>query len=131
MVLVAHRGCVQLPFAFTAHDAAVTTTSPLRLPHLYPAPVAADRLWEALVHARTGALRQQVADLEDAVFRMYLPPARTLSDSVKGDTGAERLAAEQAAELGLAQAVLDWPHPSSAGFRRYARATILRQLLNR
>ncbi len=58
---------------------------------------------------------------------MYLPMARTLAQNVTSDADMERSAAEQAAELGLAHAVLRWQQPTSGGFRRFARATILRQ----
>ena len=93
--------------------------------------VTAERLWAALSHARAGGRGNQAADLEDAAFRLYLPMARTLAQGVKCGTVAERLAADQAAELGLANAVLGWQQPTGSGFRRFARATILRQFLNR
>ena len=58
-----------------------------------------------------------VADLEDAAFRLYLPMARTLAHTVGGETRAGRVTAEQAAELGLAYAVLAWRQRTSGGFR--------------
>ena len=57
---------------------------------------AAERLWDALSMARVGETAYSVADLEDAVFRLYLA----------------------------------WRQPSSSGFRRFARSTIVRQLLS-
>ena len=91
----------------------------------------AERLWDALYQARTGESHQPVAELEDAAFRFYLPMARTLAHRVNGDTPMDRLRAEQAAELGLSHSLLTWRHHTSCGFRRYARSTILRQLLLR
>ena len=118
-------------FSLVVHDARVTTIERISHTEHHADPVAADRLWQALSHARTSCQQNQVADLEDAVFRLYLPLARTLAHGVKCDTSVERLAAEQAAELGLAHAVLGWRQPTSDGFRRFVKATILRQLLNR
>ena len=94
-------------------------------------PVTGERLWAALAYARAGERQHQVADLEDAAFRLYLPMARTFAQGVTCDTAAERQAADQAAELGLADAVLGWRQPTSGGFRRFARSSILRHLLNR
>jgi len=118
---------VQIPFASTAHDAEVTTTE-LRPPEHPADSLAAERLWEALSRARADEQQHRVADLEDALFRLYLPMALTLAHGVTYESSTERLAAEQAAELGLAHAVLGWQQPTSGGFRRFARATILRQL---
>ena len=89
---------------------------------------ASDRLWEALYVARAEQSGDSVAALEDAAFRMYLPMARTLARTVTPETGRD--ASEQAAELGLAHAVLDWRHRTSAEFRRFARSAIIRQLLH-
>jgi hypothetical protein len=90
-----------------------------------------ERLWNALFSARAGGLPRQVADLEDAVFRFYLPMARGLAHTVVGESAADRVPAEQAAELGLARAILEWPGRTSGGFRRSARSAIMRQLLRR
>jgi hypothetical protein len=90
---------------------------------------AAERLWDALSMARVGETAYSVADLEDAVFRLYLPMARTLARTVVV-SDVDRGGAEQAAELGLSHAVLAWRQPSSSGFRRFARSTIVRQLLS-
>jgi len=86
----------------------------------------ADQLWTALVRARTGATPLTCAHTEDAVFRFYLPMARTMARQAwtgMPDAAASR-DADQAAELGLAEAVLGWRQPDSAGFERYARAAI-------
>ena len=111
--------------------------------HHQPAAAATEqRLWDALYLARVGKAAGTLADLEDAVFRFYLPMARTLArnhalegavaaaaDQAAADqAAAEQAAAEQAAELGLAHAVLAWRQRQSGGFRRFARSAILRQL---
>lgn len=95
--------------------------------------VAAERLWDSLYQARTGQSRRLVADLEDAAFRRYLPLARTLAHTTAGDDAKEvdRIAIEQVAELGLANAVLAWRQRTSAGFRRFARSSITRELSSR
>lgn len=93
--------------------------------------MAVQRLWDALSRARAEDFRHEIAELEDAVFQWHLPMARTLAERVRCETAAERLAAERAAELGLAHAVLEWRQPTGGGFRRFARASVLRQLLNR
>jgi hypothetical protein len=87
----------------------------------------ADQLWIALTLARAGDTPSALAHTEDAVFRFYLPLARSLartSSRCRDDPeGAER-----AAELGLAQAVLAWRHPSGQGFDRAATAAIIHHL---
>jgi hypothetical protein len=89
--------------------------------------VTADRLWEALHQARAGRTPQTLAHTQDAVFRFYLPMARTLARAAVGEP-AHQVVAERAAELGLAHAVLAWRHRASGGFRRFARSAIERQL---
>jgi hypothetical protein len=89
----------------------------------------ADRLWAALAHARTGDLPRTRAHTEDAVFRFYLPLARTLAQA-SPRYRHDPHGAEQAAEVGLAQAVLAWRHPHSEGFDRAAR-TAINQYLQR
>lgn len=87
----------------------------------------AEKLWAALFTARGRDSSGQLADLEDAVFRFYLPMARTLArESVQSAPGSA--AAEEAAELGLAQAVLAWRHRDHSGFRRFATSAITVQL---
>ena len=88
-----------------------------------------ERLWNALYTARAVDSPRQVADLQDSVFRFYLPMARSLAHAVIGESGTDRVAAEQAAELGLARAVLQWPLRTSGGFRRSARSAIMRELV--
>ena len=88
-----------------------------------------ERLWNALFTARADGLPRQVADLQDAVFRFYLPMARGLAHAIVGESATDRVPAEQAAELGLARALLEWPHRTSGGFRRSARSSIMRQLV--
>lgn len=71
------------------------------------------------------------ATAEDAVFRYYLPLARSLADAaaVGGTVGGADLAdLDQAAELGLAQAVLGWRGRSARGFERFARGMIMSRL---
>ena len=69
---------------------------------------------------------------EDAAFRRYLPLSRTLAHSAAGDaTGPDRTNIEQAAELGLAKAVLAWGARTGAGFPRFARSGIIRELSSR
>jgi hypothetical protein len=130
VTVVSFGPVVQIPFVFGVDDVGVTSTDTTLLEHHHPADsAAAERLWDALYLARAGKTRQPVADLEDAAFRLYLPMARTLAHTVGGDTLADRVTAEQAAELGLAYAVLAWRQRTSGGFRRFARSTIMRQLL--
>lgn len=65
--------------------------------------MAAQPLWDRLIRARTESPIVSIA--EDAVFRFYLPLARTLArSSAESERDPDR--AEQAAELGLARAVV-------------------------
>ena len=83
----------------------------------------ADRLWIALTLARAGDAPSTRAHTEDAVYRFYLPMAHALArSSARYPDDAE--GTEQAAQLGLAQAVLAWRHPSGQGFERAATAAI-------
>ncbi|MGS0684703.1 hypothetical protein ACVBEQ_06080 [Nakamurella sp. GG22] len=80
-------------------------------------------LWKSLARARKSAVPGAVSAAEDAVFRLYLPMARSLAarttaGSVVGTTP------EQVAELGLAQAVLAWRKPDGDGFANVARRCI-------
>jgi len=85
-------------------------------------PVAAQQLWDALILARSGS--PVISAAEDAVFRFYLPLAHTLVQR-RATLPPDRLAiVEQAAELGLAKAVLAWRGPDSDGFFLFARAAI-------
>ena len=84
-------------------------------------------LWDALIRARADYAPRILAAAEDAVFRFYLPLARTLAGA-PATRGVDPTEAEQAAEVGLAQAVLDWQHRAIRGFDAYARAAITVQL---
>ena len=143
----AHEGCesplspglVQVPFACAVDDDAMTETA-TRVPAHPADSVAAERLWDSLHQARTGQSRRLVADLEDAAFRRYLPLARTLAHTTTTTTTTtavddakevDRIAFEQVAELGLANAVLAWRQRTSAGLRRFARSSIIRELSSR
>ena len=115
VVSVKKPGFVQILFAFIDHDAAVTTTE--RRPLEHPADsLAAERLWEALSRYRADDLQREVADLEDALFRLYLPMARTLAHDVKCETTTERLGPTKPQNSA-------WPMPSSDGSNRRAAAS--------
>ena len=82
-----------------------------------------------LARAGTDDLPRTLAAAQDAVFRRYLPMARTLANGAgDGSRPVDPTAAERAAELGLAQAVLRWRLPDSSGFEAFARAAIATQL---
>ena len=74
--------------------------------------------WDALYRARAGKNRHVVADLEDAVFGLYLPMARTLAHTVVGES-VDRHVSEQSAELGLAHAVLAGGTGAAIGVARF------------
>lgn len=127
---------VQVPFASDVHDRLVTTSetrsvgADVTRAHHPADSTAADRLWGALYQARASRTMRAMVDLEDAVFRFYLPMTRTLALTVVGES-ADRALAERAAELGLAHAILAWRQRTSGGFRRFARSNMLRQLAGR
>lgn len=86
-------------------------------------------VWQVLAEARIDRARRTLAAAQDAVFRRYLPLARTLAH--RRDSGGRPVDcadAEQAAELGLAQAVLGWRRPDSDGFELFASIAIAAQL---
>ena len=83
-------------------------------------------LWDALNRARRDQTLQTLACVEDAVFRYYLPMARSIAH--EPDTNDEGPGVDDAAELGLAEAVLAWRHRESDGFDRFARASITYRL---
>jgi hypothetical protein len=95
-----------------------------------PTDTAATRdVWSVLARATAGDAPWALVAARDAVFRRYLPMARTLAHHI--DSGArpvDPLAAEPAAELGLAQAVLGWRRPDSAGFELFVSIAIAAQL---
>jgi hypothetical protein len=123
---------VHIPFVCSAEDAGMTMTQmQVTQEQQHPADsMVGERLWNTLHTARTEGSPRQVADLQDALFRFYLPMARGLAHAVVGESGTDRVAAEQAAELGLAQAILEWPQRTSGGFRRSARSAVMRQLVS-
>ena len=87
----------------------------------------AQGLWDALARARAEQTPRTLAHVEDALFRHYLPMARAMARAHSPDN-PDPEAAGQAAEVGLAHAILGWRHRDSAGFDRFARATITAQL---
>ena len=90
---------------------------------------ATQDVWYVLARARTDDAPRTLAAAQDAVFRRYLPMARTLANGPgTGDLPVDPAEAEQAAELGLAQAVLRWRRPDSGGFEVFARTAIASQL---
>ena len=86
-------------------------------------------VWYVLARAGTGNAPRTLAAARDAVFGRYLPMARTLATTPgPGSRPVDPADAEQAAELGLAQAVLGWRRPDGDGFEATARAAIAAQL---
>ena len=76
-----------------------------------------------LARASTANAPRTLAAARDAVFGRYLPIARTLAITPgQGRRPVDPAAAEQAAELGLAQAVVAWRRPDGDGFEVTARA---------
>ena len=89
-------------------------------------------VWQVLARARTDHALRTLAAAQDAVFRRYLPMARTLAH--RRDSGglpAGCADAERAAELGLAQAVLGWRRTDGDGFELFAGIAIAAQLERR
>ena len=82
-------------------------------------------LWEALIRARSQS--PVISAAEDAVFRFYLPLARATARTYVGWAVDPDLA-EQAAELGLANAVLAWRRADICAFAAFARAAMIRQM---
>ncbi len=98
-----------------------------------PANERTRQLWKALAQARSGHTPRTRMHTEDAVFRFYLPLARSLA-SGQSPEQVDVDAAQQAADLGLAQAVLAWDRADGEGFERFACAAIsarLRRLAER
>ena len=92
------------------------------------AAAAAGDVWYVLSRARIDDAPRTLAAAQDAVFRRYLPIARTLADGAGKARSVDPTAAELAAELGLAQAVLGWRRPDSVGFEVVAQTAIAAQL---
>lgn len=82
-------------------------------------------LWESLTQARSDA--PAIGTAEDAVFRFYLPLARALARNELALAVDPKLA-EEAAELGLAKAVLSWRRPDAVAFTAFARIAIHAQI---
>lgn len=80
-------------------------------------------MWDALIRARADYAPRVLAAAEDAVFRWYLPLARAVAAGPAVDL-VDPVVVEQAAELGLAQAVLGWRQRDCREFERFARAMI-------
>jgi hypothetical protein len=86
-------------------------------------------VWSVLAGASTDNAPRTLAAARDAVFRRYLPMTRALATTPDpGSRPVDPADAEQAAELGLAQAVLGWRRADGAGFEVIARAAIAAQL---
>jgi|GEM_PF-6416227 len=103
---------VQIPFLFSVHASVVTASEIPVVEGQLPADSAAvERLRDALDLARAGQSAHTVADLEDAIFRVYLPMARALALTAGDESSAEHGRSEQAAELGLAWCLRHDPDP--------------------
>lgn len=87
----------------------------------------ARQLLVALDAARAGCSPCGLSRAEDAVFRHYLPMARSLAVDGAARSGSPEVAIE-AAELGLARAVLDWHGSDPLAFEGFARVTIMAHL---
>jgi hypothetical protein len=114
----------------TSLPEAFANASPRAGPDLAGKPAARDvaqQLWNALCDAKAANLPSTRAHLEDAIFGYYLPWVRTLARQ-QHQWIAEPVATEQAAELGLAQALLAWHHRVSDGFIGFAEVSIRSQL---
>ncbi len=83
-------------------------------------------LWQNFAEANNSGSERLVAAAEDAVFRHYLPWARSFAAAAAADNshGAARLAYRDAAELGLAQAILAWRRADGDRFGPFARRFI-------
>ncbi len=79
-----------------------------------------------LAGARAEGSPARIAAAEDAVFRHCLPMAVEMASAAGEPSGAAEL--EQAAELGLAQAVLAWRRSDGFGFAQSARRSISHRL---
>jgi hypothetical protein len=87
----------------------------------------AQSLWDAVARARADYAPRVLAEAQEAVFRWYLPVARSLAAG-PAVVAVDAVAVEQAAELGLAQAVLRWRQPDCRDFERFARTVIIERL---
>ena len=109
-------------------DRPALPTRPAGSDHADPTTVEqyAQTLWDTLILVRTTS--PVIGSAEDAVFRFYLPLAHDLARRTMMVDDALADQVEQAAELGLANAVLAWRHPDSQGFRAFARAAVTAQI---
>lgn|GEM_PF-4553020 len=82
-------------------------------------------LWDTLLRVRVDS--RAIGGAEDALFRLYLPFARAVAATPTADPVDPELATE-AAELGLATAILTWRRPHSAAFDAFARAAVESQI---
>jgi hypothetical protein len=90
---------------------------------------AARDVWSVMARARTSDAPRTLAAARDAVFRQYLPMARTLANSAGPEhRPVDPVRAEQAADFGLAQAVLGWRRPDGGGFELFASIAVAAQL---
>ena len=86
-------------------------------------------VWSVMARARDGGSPQKLAVARDTVFRRYLPMARTLANAAGTELlPVDPVRADQAAEVGLAQAVLGWRRPDCGGFELFASIAIAAQL---
>lgn len=88
---------------------------------------AAQQLWNELHRARPGGSAHALTEAEDALFRFYMPMAQAIAAPIAKAT-PDPFGAFQAAEAGLAEAILAWQRVRIAGFERFARATIISQV---
>ncbi|MGZ8802988.1 MAG: hypothetical protein ACXWZL_10360 [Mycobacterium sp.] len=92
-------------------------------------PTPSRDVWKVLAQARTEQAYRTLAAAQDAVFQRYLPMARALANAQCADRGmVDPVQAAQAAEIGLAKAVLGWRRPDDQGFESFAGIAISAQL---
>jgi len=92
--------------------------------------LTAEQLWDALDRADTDHHSRTVGHHADVLFRYYLPMACSIAAQYAADH-ADPDTVREAAEVGLAQAILGWRLRRPAGFDRYALDMITRQLRHR
>jgi hypothetical protein len=85
-------------------------------------------VWYVLARASTDNAPRTLAGRVGRGVPSVLPMARALATNGPGSRPVDPADAEQAAELGMAQAVLGWRRPDSDGFEVIARAAIAAQL---
>ena len=97
--------------------------------HLVAAGDALPDVWSVMARASTGESSRTVAAARDAIFGRYLPMARSLANSPGLEQApVDRFTSEQAAETGLAQAVLGWRRPDGGGFELFASIAVAAEL---